>query len=298
MEKTPLWKKLLFPPLWLMLLLTLLCAAALAMVFVKNLSMHPVAYAVYALSFYTLTVLCLYCSLVLPKQYKTIRAKIDAHPVGHRYLTDDAFKTHVSLFTALAVNLLYVGMNVLSCFLYRSMWFVVLAVYYVILAVMRFLLVRYVRQNELGANRLGELKRARLCSAILLLLNLVLTGAVLMILYENKGFEYHGVLIYVMAAYTFYITTHAIVDLVKYRKYRSPVMTTAKIISLCAALVSMLSLETAMFSQFGGEMALQDQRLMIALTGAGVSFVVIGLSAYMICKIANELKEISPNGTR
>ena len=157
---------------------------------------------------------------------------------------------------------------------------------------MRFLLIRYVRSNELGKNRLGELRRAKLCSYILLLLNFVLTGAVMMILYENKGFEYHGILIYVMASYTFYITIHAIVNLVKYRKYRSPVMTTSKIISLSAALVSMLSLETAMFSQFGGDMAPETRWLMVALTGAGVSIIVITMSVYMIVQTTKEIKSI------
>ena len=296
MERKSFWKKLLFPPLWLMLSLLVLCAVSLPYVFINGLVNSPVAYGIYALSFYTLCVVCLFCALMLPGQYKSIRSRIYAHPIGHRYMTDAAFKTHVSLYTSLAANLLYVGVNVLSWFLYRSMWFVVLAVYYVILAVMRFLLVRYVRLDPLGLNRLGELRRARLCSCILLLLNFVLTGAVMMILYQNKGFEYHGILIYVMASYTFYITTHAIVDLVRYRKYKSPVMTVSKLISLSAALVSMLALETAMFSQFGGEMPVRDQRLMIALTGAGVSIAVISMSVFMIVSAAKEIKEIKKNG--
>ena len=89
-----------------------------------------------------------------------------------------------------------------------------------------------------------------------------------MILYQNKGHEYHGILIYVMATYTFYMTVSTIVNLVKYRKYHSPVMTMTRVIALSAALVSMLSLETAMFSQFGQNMSTENKRLMIALTGA------------------------------
>lgn len=153
-----------------------------------------------------------------------------------------------------------------------------------------FLLVRYVRKEGIGKNRLGELKSAILCSYILLLVNFVLSGAVLMILYQNKGYEYHGVLIYVMAAYTFYMTTHAIIDLIKYRKYRSPVMTTTKVIALSAALVSMLALETAMFSQFGQDMAPENKWLMIALTGAGVSITVVTMSVYMIVMANKERK--------
>lgn len=292
MERNPLWKRLLFPPVWLMILLIAVSGATLTLVFVKGWSETPVAYGAYAVAFYTLCTAVLFCSRVLPTKYRAIRQKVYDHPLGHRYMTDAAFKVHVSLFASLAVNLFYAAVNILSFLLYRSMWFVVLAFYYVILAVMRFLLVRYVRIHTLGTNRLGELHRARACSCILLLLNFALTGAVMMILYQNRGFDYHGVLIYIMAAYTFYITTHAIVDLIRYRKYRSPVMTVSKIIALSAALVSMLSLETAMFSQFGGDMAPETQWLMIALTGAGVSIAVIALSVFMIVKAAKEIKEI------
>ena len=116
-----------------------------------------------------------------------------------------------------------------------------------------------------------------------------------MILYQNKGYAYHGILIYVMATYTFYITTAAIINLVKYRRLGSPVMSMAKIISMAAALVSMLALETAMFSQFGESMAPENQRLMIALTGAGVSIVIITMSVYSIVKNSREIKRIKEN---
>ena len=137
-----------------------------------------------------------------------------------------------------------------------------------------------------------ELRRSRLCAMILTTLNLVLPGAVLMILYQNRGFEYHGVLIYVMAMYTFYVTTTAIIDLVKYRKYNNPILSTSKVIKMAAALVSMLSLETAMFSSFGEEMSLENQRIMIALTGAGVSIIVITMAIYIIICSTKEIKEI------
>lgn len=291
-------KKLLFPPVWLMILLAVLSAASLAVVFVKGLEESPVAAAAYVVSFYTLSVICVFLAMVLPKRYKNIRQKVYDNPLGNRYMTDVEFKNHVSLYCSLSVNVLYVGTNVFSAIFYHSGWFAIFAAYYAILAVMRFLLVRYIHQNKLGEKRLLELRRSRLCAIILTTLNFVLSGAVLMILYHNRGFHYNGVLIYVMAMYTFYVTTTAIIDLVKYRKYNNPILTTSKVIKMAAALVSMLSLETAMFSEFGGEMAPENQRLMIALTGAGVSAVVIGLAVYIIVRSTKEIKEmrIKKNG--
>ena len=283
-------KKLLFPPIWLLVLLTLASAVLLTLVFVRGWETRIIAYIVYVLSFYTLSVVTLFCVMVLPKQYGKIRTAIYGNPLGHRYMTDRAFRTKVSLSLSLLINLLYVAINLWSWHFSRSWWFVVLAVYYVIMAVMRFLLVRYIRRNEIGLSLLQEWKRSRLCACVLLLVNLSLSGAVLMILYQNRGYDYPGILIYVMALYTFYSTTHAIVDIVRYRSLGSPIMSTAKIVSLSAALVSMLNLETAMFAQFGGEMPQQDQNLMIILTGAGISLTVVTLSILLIVKATKQIR--------
>ena len=290
MDWKRLGKKLLFPPVWLMVLLTAFSAAALVAVFVKGWDAHPVAYAVYVLAFYTLCVVSIFCALVLPKQCRQIKQKILANPLGNRYMTDEVFRTKVSLNLSLGINLLYAAINVLMWYLYQSWWFVVLAVYHGILSVMRFLLVRYVRLNEIGANRYGELKRSLACSYIMLLLNFFLSGAVLMVVYQNRGFEYHGILIYVMAMFTFYNAIFAIIDMVKYRRFESPVLSTAKGISMAAALVSMLNLETAMFAEFGAEMAKEDQRLMIMFTGGGIAITVITIAVSMILRCTKELK--------
>ena len=283
-------KKLLLPPLWLILLLIVLSAVGLVAIFLNGWDTSPFSYALYVFAFYTLCVATIYCVMVFPKEYKNVKQKVLANPLGNRYVTDKIFRTKVSLSLSLGINLLYVAVNVLSWYLYHSWWFVCLSVYYVILSVMRFLLVRYVRLNTIGSNRNGELKRAIACSYIMLLLNLFLSGAVMMVVYQNRGYEYHGILIYVMALFTFYSATHAIIELIKYRRFESPVMSTAKVISTVAALVSMLNLETAMFAEFGADMAKADQQLMIMLTGAGISITIIVLAVYMIVRCTKEIK--------
>ena len=292
------WKKLiklLYPPIWVIALLVPVCTALLVFIFVGGYEEHPLAYAAYVLSFYALTTIVMRCIKTVPSQYRSAKKKLYDNPVGGRLMTDMPFRTHVSLYGSLAVNLLYVAVNIVSGVLYGSAWFYVLAFYYTILAVMRFLLVRFANRIGIGKDRFGELRRSRLCGYILLTINLALSGAVLMILYRDKGYEYSGILIYVMALYTFWITAIAIKNLIKYKKIGSPVMSMAKIISMAAALVSMLSLETAMFAEFGAEMTLEDQRLMIALTGAGVSIVIVTMSVYSIVKNTREIKQIKEN---
>lgn len=295
------WKtilnKFLYPPVWLIAILAVISAASLAAVFIKGWDTSPVAYVVYVISFYSVLVITIACVNVFPAYFRGIKQKIYNNKYGNRYMTDVKFKTHVSLYRSLGINLLYVIVNVVSGLLYRSAWFGILAGYYTILAMMRFLLLRFVNTNGIGKDLVLEFRRSRLCGIILMAINLTLSGAVLMILYQNRGYEYNGMLIYVMAMYTFYITIHAIVDIVKYKKYNSPIMSTAKIVNLTAALVSMLSLETAMLAQFGADNPPEFRQTMIAATGAGVSVVVVAMSIYMIINAGRKIKQLRINNS-
>ena len=289
------WKKigrrLLFPPLGIIILLTVVCTVSLVAIFLSGWEMSLIAYVSYVLSFYTLTVVCIFCWKVLPGYYRTMNSKMHGNKYVDRYLTDVVFKTKIGLYCSFVINLLYVVMNAISGIVYKTYWFGIFAVYYAIIAVMRFLLVRYVGKNPIGDNHFGELKRARLCASILLTVNLALSGAVLMMVYFDRRFQYQGILIYVIALYTFYITTTAIMDMVKYRKYKSPVMSITKVIKMASALFSMLFLETAMFAQFGADTSPEVKRIMIVATGAGISIVVVFMAMYMIVQTSKEIKQ-------
>ena len=174
-----------------------------------------------------------------------------------------------------------------------------LAAYYIILAVMRFLLLRFVGRVGIGNDSAKELRRSRLCGAILMTVNLALSGVIILVIVQNKGLEYNGMLIYIMTMYTFYVTVNSIINLFKHRKYNSPVILTAKAINLAAALVSMLSLTTAMLSQFGSENTTPYfNQIMVGATGAGVCAVVITISVYTIVRTNKELKKLSINNSQ
>lgn len=291
-------KKLLFPPVWLMMILAVVSAVALAAVFLKGWDTSPVAYVIYVLAFYSLSVICIACVCVFPGYYRSLKQKIGNNQFGNKYMTDVAYRTHLSLYLSLGINLLYVAVNLFTGIWYRSLWSITLAAYYIILAAMRFLLLRFVGRVGIKKDRVKELRRSRLCGMILMTVNLALSGVVALVIAQNKGFEYPGMLIYVMAMYAFYVTTHSIVNLFKYRKYNSPVMSTAKSISLAAALVSMLSLETAMLSQFGAENTTPHfEQIMVGATGAGVCAIVVAMSVYIIVRTNKELHKLKFNNS-
>lgn len=88
-----------------------------------------------------------------------------------------------------------------------------------------------------------------------------------------------------VALYTFYTTIMAVVNLVRDRKSGSPVM--------AAALVSMLSLETAMLTQFNdGSKGAFFRRTMIGSTGGAVCVLVTVMGLYMVIHAARRIRKL------
>jgi len=285
------WGKLLFPPLWLIGILAIACAIALFRIFSRGMESSPAAYAVYTLSFYTLLILSLTVWRNSSRWHSRVREIVYGNTYIRQYVTDAVFKTQINLACSLALDVLYAGVNILLAVFFSTNWFAIFAGYYAVLSCLRILLFQnLLRRKE---NHLRELKRALFCSGILLTVNLVLSALVLMMLYCPHEFGDMGVLIYVAALYTFSALAVSITGLIRFRKYKSPVLSVSRMINLTAALVSLLILETAMLSQFGGDMPLSMQNIFIAATGAGIIIVIIVTVLYMILRTTRMLRQLS-----
>lgn len=224
-------------------------------------------------------------------------------PVVEKFLSESRFRTEMALYPGFCINVVYAVFKTVMGICYRSAWFLSLGVYYLSLAVMRFLLIHYLRSQKEPADLKeaapqkeaaplnGELRRYRMCAYLLFVINAAFAGIAILAVKKNAGFRYPGYLIYVMAMYAFYSVITAVMNLVKYRKYGSPVMSAAKVINMSTALVSLFSLETAMLAQFGGENTESFRFVMTAFTGGGVSLIVLGMALYMIVRSGILLKK-------
>lgn len=289
-ERSRLLRSLFFPHPAVVAVCVPAAAALLAATFLVWGENHPIAYLVYPFSAYALVVLC---TGVVPLG-RAAFARVQRIPLVGRLLRDLPFRARAALYASLGVNLVYAGMNAASGLRQRSVWFVTLAVYYLFLAVMRFSLVRCTRRA--GADLPGEYRRYRFCGVLLVLMNAALAGVVVLVLHRGGGFRYSGFMIYAMAAYAFYATIAGVVNLVRYRRYNSPVLTASRALSLAAALVSMLSLEVAMLAAFSTEEQAAFSTGMIAGSGFGVCAVVAGLGTAMWVQ-ANRALRRSPATT-
>ncbi len=291
------WKKvglkLLFPPVWLMIILTIISIAALILVFLKGWEESVIAYVSYVIAFYTLTVVVTFFVKVFPGYYKSTKQKIYDNPLGNKYMTDVEFKVRISLYISLGINILYSVFKLTSGIYFSSFWWGAVAVYYIILSVIRFLLLRYMRKDN--KHVFSEWKSYRLCGIFMVLINLSLSGIIFQMVVENRAYVYPEVIIITSATYTFYIVTMSIIDIIRYRKYESPVISASKVIRFAAALVSLLTMETTMLARYGEDEGFRQ--LMVALTGAGVSIIILAMSIYMIIKANKSIKDIRINNS-
>ena len=117
-------------------------------------------------------------------------------------------------------------------------------------------------------------------------------GMIVLMVLTDSGYSYPGYVIYLSALYTFCTVILAIVNLVKFRKLGSPILSAAKVLSFVAALMSLLGLQTAMISKFSTE-GENFRRMMNAITGGGVWFAVILTAVYMLLH-SRKMKEMKP----
>ncbi len=288
------FKQLLYRLLFPRLAIVLICVPAAAVLLVYTFSVggkySPMAYVSYVLSAYALAIACARIIRIPKRGYAD---RLHRNKYLHRYLTDVPFKMHMSLYLSLGVNLIFVAIKLFFGIYYGSVWFGTLAVYYIMLSVMRFLLLRQVNRNSIGTDTVSEWKNYRLCGIILLLMNSALSGVVILVLHKKESFHYDGHLIYVVALYAFYNIITAARDVVKYRKYQSPVMSAAKAIKLATSLVAMLSLETAMLMQFNKrEDAEAFRRIMTGAVGGAVCAIILAMAVFMIVRSNRQLKTV------
>ena len=287
MDPKKIGKALLFPHIAIMIVLVPISIVLLvaSMVFMGTES--PIANISYVLSAYTLTVWC----VKIPYLIKFFKAFKDENKYARKWQDDVRLRVNVSLFGSLAWNALYGLFQLWLGFYHHTFWFYSLGAYYICLGVMRFFLARHTTRYAPGERMRDELTKYRTCGIVFLLMNLALALIVFFMVYWNRTFEHHMITAIAMAAYTFTAFTVAIVNVIKYKKYNSPVFSASKAISLAAALVSMLTLESTMLTTFSDEtMTAAEQKWMLGATGGAISVLIIATAIYMIVVGTKKLK--------
>ena len=292
-----LFKKLNNPkPLFLCLfyILTLiLIAASLSLLFIgfEKAPLSVIAYAVFALSAICLTYAVYTVVKFSPDIKATISSKMRQNQFLNKLIEEYSFRTLVFASLSFVINLAYVAFHVVISAISSSVWYAALAGYYILLTVMRGGIVLYHRKTNKGLDKDEslEVKKYKRCGILLVLMPICLSFAIAEMVASDRGYHYQGLVIYAVAAYTFYKITMAIINAVKVRKNYGITIEAIRNIGLADALVSVLALQTAMFHSFGGEGI--NSSVANALTGAAVCALTVAIGVLMLIKSVKYKKE-------
>lgn len=235
--------------LWCMLCL-ILSSSAMFVIVTNHLNHTFYAYIVYALATYTLVII----SWKLIKQWMSMQQQLYSHKWSRLFLCDPVYRTKCLMCCTFVINLLYALIKLYLGIYYSSAWFIVLAHYYMILALMRFILLVQFQKQAARTHVVKELHTVHLCGILLFFLTVVLAIAAAFMIRQNQSLHYPGSLIYA-AAYAFYNVGSSLYNWFKYRKQNSLLLFAAKNSSLASALVSMLAMQTALLTRFSSDEA-------------------------------------------
>ncbi len=281
-------KTIIYPHIVVVVILTATSILGLIYSFSFNKAISFLQYLSYAISAYTLTIIC----FRMPKIIKFFKTFKQENKYIKKWFSDVHLRMNVSLYGSLIWNIAFAIFQLGLGFYHKSFWFYSMFAYYVMLGVMRFFLVKHTRKYKKNEEIEIETKKYIISGWLLLFMNLALAVIVFFMVYWHRTFYHHMISTIAMALYTFITFTFGIINLIKYRKYKSPVYSSAKIISLIAGAVSILTLERTMLTTFGTTENLLFNQIILSITGISVIGFAITMAIIMIVKGNKALNDI------
>ena len=169
-------------------------------------------------------------------------------------------RTRKLALVSLLFNMVYSAYHIIFGIATHSWWFFTIGIYYAILSIVRFVILRHKGKKHFVI---------RFTGIMLMVLSLSLVGTVILAFVKDRGTEFHLIVMLAIAVYAFTKTTLAIIGVTKDNKNKRPAIKCLRNLSLADAAVSIFALQRSMLVSFEG-MSAANIQLMNALTGTAV----------------------------
>ena len=154
----------------------------------------------------------------------------------------------------------------------KSLWMLTLGIYYLILSIVRFFVLRTKKSPHITT---------RFTGIMLIILSAPLFISTILSVIRDRGYKLHMIIMIAMAAYAFTKVTIATVNLIKSRHGTYAKYMMLRNVSFADALVSIFALQRSMLVSFEG-MAESEIQIMNACLGCGVCITVFLLGMNLI----------------
>ena len=175
----------------------------------------------------------------------------------NRLKSDYTFRTFVTTLLSLIATLAFVAYNAYCGAAYKSSWNISIAIYYVLLVLIRactMLAERKIYKSDKSDEQKEEERRKLFLaqSIMLLLIDAALLTPISIMVLRQKSVEFTMIPAIAVAAYTFYKVIMATYNFVKTRRMQNLSVTMLRNINFVDALVSVLTLQYMMIMTFNG----------------------------------------------
>lgn len=212
-----------------------------------------------------------------------------------KYLTDDIFQTQTMLLASLAMNIAAATFKFVMGVWFGSKWLVTVSIYFLTLSAMRLLLLNRERKSKKletpEHKRLYDLKGYRACGYMVLFMNMIVGRMSVQMLVDNEGYDYPGLMLYLIGLFAIANFANAIYNVKKYWHIYNPMISAAKRLSFSTALVLLYTLQTSALARFGNNHE-QLRRLLNSISGAVVELVLFTMAILMIVRSNQEMHKL------
>lgn len=212
-----------------------------------------------------------------------------------KYLTDDIFQTQTMLLASLAMNIASATFKFVMGVWFGSKWLVTVSIYFLTLSAMRLLLLNRERKSKKletpEHKRLYDLKGYRACGYMVLFMNMIVGRMIVQMLVDNEGYDYPGLMLYLIGLFAIANFANAIYNVKKYWHIYNPMISAAKRLSFSTALVLLYTLQTSALARFGNNHE-QLRRLLNSISGAVVELVLFTMAILMIVRSNQEMHKL------
>ena len=181
-------------------------------------------------------------------------------------------KIRKTIWLRLVFNMVYSAYHIVFAVVAASWWFFTIGIYYGILSVVRYTILRHRGHKPFLIHFTGTM---------LILLSVSLVGTVILAFVKDRGKVFGLITMLAIATYSFNKIVLATIKWIKAKKNASPKMLALRNISFADALVSIFSLQRSMLVSFEG-MTETEIRIMNVVTGSGVCVIVFLLGLHLL----------------
>ncbi len=166
---------------------------------------------------------------------KSIKVKIQNHILIYRFLFGKA-KEKLRLFFAISANILYITWNSIFAFIYKDSLLLAVSVYYILLAIMRYALLKEEKENK-------AVKNAPLAVGLLLIPTvLAMAGVMISTLVRGTRKKYSPLSIIPQSLFLLFCLIAAIIRIARHKSHHGALALCTNVISLAAAFFSVFNL--------------------------------------------------------